>query len=124
MDRKICLDTDILIQIMRDDEKLKNKINSLNASFYTTSINLFEIWQGHKKGEETLNLLEPLLKLNFDENSAFFAGDLQRKLSDKGNLLDFRDLFIGAICIKNNVELMTLNSKHFLRLKQFGLKLV
>ena len=124
MDRKICLDTDILIQIMRNDKKLKEKINSLNASFYTTSINIFEIWQGHKKGEETLELLEALIKLNFDESSAFFAGDLQRKLSDKGTLIDFRDLFIGATCIKNNVELMALNSKHFLRLKQFGLKLI
>ncbi len=109
---------------MRGDESLKRKIVSLNASFYTTSINIFEIWQGHRKGEQTLELLEPLIKLGFDESASFFAGDLQRRLSDKGNLLDFRDLFIGSICIKNNVELMTLNAKHFSRLKKFGLKLL
>jgi tRNA(fMet)-specific endonuclease VapC len=121
--RKICLDTDVLIQIMRDDPTLKETLSSMDASFHTTTISVFEIWQGHKQSEGTLELIHSLIKLDFDEKSAFAAGDIQRKLSDAGEILDFRDLFIASICIKNDAELFTFNKKHFERLKKFGLKL-
>lgn len=121
--RKICLDTDILIQMMRNDESVKAIMASFDSTFHTTSINVFEIWQGHRKGEETLELLSPIVKLDFDEKSAFVAGDIQRKLLDNGQVLDIRDVFVASACISNNAELLTLNKKHFERMKKFGLKL-
>jgi len=122
--RKICLDTDILIQMMRDDDNLNAIMTSLDADFFTTSINVFEIWQGHREGEETLELLSPLVKVDFDEKSALISGDIQRKLLDKGDVLGVRDVFVASVCIKNELELLTFNFKHFERLKKFGLKLV
>lgn len=124
MVRKICLDTDILIQMMRDDDNLNAIMTSLDADFFTTSINVFEIWQGHREGEETLELLSPLVKVDFDEKSALISGDIQRKLLDKGDVLGVRDVFVASVCIKNELELLTFNFKHFERLKKFGLKLV
>ena len=124
MVRKICLDTDILINIMRNDSRTKNVIAAFDADFYTTTINVFELWQGHRKGEETMEFLEPLKKVDFDEKSAFTAGGIQRKLFDKGDALEIRDLLIGTICIRNDLELLTFNVKHFERLKRFGLKLI
>ena len=113
MVRKICLDTDILVRIMRTDEGLKEFMSSLDATFFTTTVNVFEIWQGHRQGEGTLELLSSLLKLDFDEKSAFAAGNIQRKLSDGGEILEFRDIFVAAVCVSNESELLTFNLKHF-----------
>ena len=124
MVRKICLDTDILINMMRNDSHTRGVIAAFDADFYTTTVNVFELWQGHKKGKETMELLEPLIKIDFDEKSAFVAGDIQKKLFDKGDVLDFRDIFIGAMCIKNDMELLTFNVRHFERMKKFGLRMV
>ena len=124
MVRKICLDTDVLINMARDDSRTKEAIEAFDADFYTTTVNVLELWQGHRNGEETMELLEPLIKVGFDEKSAFTAGDIQRNLFNKGDVLDFRDLFIGAVCIRHDLELLTFNLKHFGRLKRFGLKLV
>ena len=42
----------------------------------------------------------------------------------KGKILDLRDLFIASLCINEGIELLTYNTKHFERLKEFGLILV
>jgi len=126
MDKKICLDSDILIEISRGNRKIIDRIKNLDANLYTTSINIFEIWTGRLKKEEeaTRALIASLKKTDFDEGSAIKAGDMQIKLKEAGNLIDFRDIFIASICIENDIELFTNNKKHFERLKRFGLQLV
>ena len=126
MDRKICLDSDIIIEILKDNKEIIEKIYSLEAIFHTTSINIFEIWNGRFKKEENqiTGILKGFKKDNFEENHALLAGDSQIKLKESGDLIDFRDLFIASICIVNNLELLTNNKKHFERLKKFGLKLI
>ena len=54
MVRKICLDSDILIEFLRENKEIKEKIESLGGQFYTTSINVFEIWGGRIKSEEKM----------------------------------------------------------------------
>ncbi len=126
MDRKICLDSDIIINFLRKNPETKKIIDSLGEEFYTTQINTFEVWSGRLKHEESTikDTLDSLTKIDFDENSALKAGDIQLKLKETGDLIDFRDLFIASICITNNLELLTGNKKHFERLKKFGLKLI
>lgn len=126
VDRKICLDSDIIIEILKDNKEVIEKISALEAVFHTTSVNIFEIWSGRLKKEENQisGILEGFKKDNFEEKHAFLAGDIHIKLKETGSLVDFRDLFIGAICIENKLELLTNNKKHFERIKQFGLKLI
>lgn len=126
MDRKICLDSDIIINFLRKSHKAKETLNKLGGEFYTTQINLFEIWSGRLIDEEKTikEMLNSLIKFDFDEDAAIKAGDIMVNLKKSGNIIDFRDLFIASICIVNNLELLTNNKKHFERLKKYGLKLV
>jgi len=124
MARPVCLDTNIIIDILNNKSKTLAIIASLDADYYTTSINVFEGWRGHRQGEETMNLLDKLKILDFDNKSALLAADIDKKLIESGHIIDFRDLFIGAVCIMNEVSLLTLNQKHFERMKKFGLKLI
>ena len=126
MDRKICLDSDIIINFLKKNPEVKERLDKLGSEFYTTQINTFEIWSGRLKHEENTikEMLNSLNKIDFDEKAAMKAGDIQFILRESGDMIEFRDLFIGSICIINNLELLTNNKKHFERLKKFGLKLI
>ena len=76
------------------------------------------------KGRNAVKKIRKKRFLNFDKNSGIIAGKISRQLKDNGEEVEFRDIFIGSICISNDVELFTLNVKHFERMKKFGLNLV
>lgn len=125
MVKKICLDTDVLISLFKKDETTKKLLESLGEIiFATTSVNIFELWFGRKEQEGTSELIESLEIFNFDKTSAKISADILRVLKKQGQLLEFRDVFMASICIKNNLELLTLNKKHFNRLKKLGLILI
>jgi len=124
MVRRICIDSDVLIALLNKDEKTKQILESLDGDFYITTVNTFEVWYGRKKTEPVFEALEWLHPLEMDDKAARLAGDILRKLKEDGKIIDMRDLLIGAICINNDVELVTYNRKHFERLKEFGLILV
>lgn len=122
--KKICLDSDILIGVSKHEEKSIAAFASLDAVFYTTSINVFEIWQGKREGEKLSQFLDAFKVFDFDKQSAMIAGDIKKSLEKSGLALDLRDIFIASICIANDTELLTLNKKHFERIEPFGLRLV
>ncbi len=124
MVRRICLDTDVIIHLLSKDQHTREIIESLDADFFTVAINAFELWYGRKENEGVFELLEWLDVLPLDEKSALTAADILRELKKTGTILDIKDLFIGAICITQRIELLTLNRKHFDRLQKFGLVLV
>ena len=124
MVRKVCLDSNIIIALLSRDESVKNIISALDAQFVITAVNSFEVWYGRTKGETIFELFEWLEILPFDAVVSRLAADIMRSLKQKGEIIDVQDVFIAAICIKNNVELLSLNKKHFERLKKFGLVLV
>jgi predicted nucleic acid-binding protein len=123
MVRRICLDSDVLIGILNKDEAAKQLVDSIDGEFYTTSVNVFELWYGRKKQELIFELFESLRLLALGSNAARLAADILRSLKEKGMLIDLRDAFIAAMCIRQDVELLTLNKKHFERLAEFGLVL-
>ncbi len=123
MVKKICLDTDILIEILHNDGITREDLAGYGEEFYTTSVSIFEVWYGkHEEGLEIL--LDNLYKISFDEKSAKMAAEMLKKLKQKGLLIEPRDMFIAASCITNDMLLLTRNRKHFERLQEFGLKLV
>ncbi len=123
MENKICLDSNIIIDILKNKENILEILNKTTGEFYTTTINIFEVLNG-KKSEEAHLLLNSLKKEVFDTESATIASNLFKKLKDRGNLIDARDLFIASICISKEMHLLTRNKNHFERLKKYGLKLV
>ncbi|PIN76133.1 hypothetical protein COV18_00775 [Candidatus Woesearchaeota archaeon CG10_big_fil_rev_8_21_14_0_10_37_12] len=123
MVRKVCLDSDVLIALLNKDDATKRLIESLDAEFVITAITSFEVWFGRKSAEPVSEILEWLDVLDFDDESSRIAADILRELKKKGKIIEMRDVFIGAICVKNQIELLTYNDKHFEKLKQFGLRL-
>jgi predicted nucleic acid-binding protein len=101
MDRRICLDSDILIALLKGDKTAKKILESVDAELFGS-----------------------LRLLAFGEGSARLAADMLRTLKERGTMVDFRDAFIAAMCIRHNAELLTGNKRHFERLNEFGLTLV
>lgn len=123
MVRKICLDSDAIIQFLKNDFKGISNLIFDDVNFYTTSINVFEVWYGKKKLEPISEFLDSLVVYDFDKDSAILSAEIMLKLREKGEIVEYRDIFIAAICILKKMELLTSNIKHFERLKKFGLKL-
>ena len=124
MVRKICLDSTVLINLLNNDAGTLKQLASLEGTFCTTSINTFELWLGRKHQEPVSDLLGSLEEFSLNPSEARRAADIHRELKKSGNTLDLRDLFIGAICIYNEMPLLTNNQKHLERLTKFGLMLV
>lgn len=123
MVQRVCVDSNILIALLRKDEATKNLIQQTDADFCISSITSFELWRGRRNAEPVEELLSWLPVLPLDDESSRLAGDMFRDLQDKGALIDLRDLFIAATCITNHLPLLTYNKKHFERLKKYGLTL-
>lgn len=124
MVRKICLDSDVLVELLAGNKETRALVEHLEGDFYSTAINVFELWFGRKESEKIFKLLAWLYICKFDESAAKKAADILRTLKKDGSMLELRDLFVAAICIVNDLELLTYNKAHFEKLKKFGLVLV
>jgi tRNA(fMet)-specific endonuclease VapC len=62
------------------------------------------------------NITEDLSVLPFTDVIAQKAADIYHQLKHNNQLIEFRDIFIAATCIVNDLPLVTLNKKHFQRI--------
>lgn len=131
MDEKICLDTDVLANFLRNKrEEQEFIINSEETKILaTTYINLFELYYcAYKSSKRDKNLkaisllLDRLDILNLSGESVKKAGELLAKLEREGKPIDFRDIFIGTIALVNNYSIKTGNIAHFGRIE--GLRIL
>lgn len=125
MEHKICLDTDFLINFLRNKKEEVEfiKQNEIDKEISTTLINLFELYYGAYKSdnkEANLRSISLLLNriniLNLSNNSVKKAGEILAKLEKQGKLIDFRDLFIGTIALTEGFTIKTENKTHFSRI--------
>lgn len=127
MENKICLDTDFLVNFLRNSKEeaefIKN--NESDKDMATTYINLFELYYGAYKSREKdnnlkaiSNLLNRLNILNLSDESVKKAGEILAKLEKEGKMIEFRDLFIGTIALVNKYAMKTKNIKHFNRIEE------
>ena len=126
-----CLDTDLLIAILRGKEEAYKKVTKIDEESRgaTTAINAFEIFFGAYKSamksenvKEAVKLLERLELIPFDLASSRKAGELTAELREKGQPIDYRDAMIAGIAIENDLTLVTRNKSHFSRIKNLKLE--
>lgn len=130
MEEKICLDTDFLVNFLRNKkEEVDFIIENDTKILATTFINLFELYHGVYKYKEIKNnlfkleeLASRLIILNLSHDSVKKAGEIASELEKAGNPIEFRDLLIGCIAIKEEYSIKTNNKKHFERI--VGLKIL
>ena len=123
MDKKICLDTDFCIAILKQQPNYEDLLKSiLFSKTFITSVSVFELLLRKTNIYQIESFIKDLNLLNFDSRAARKASDIQKELMVMGKIVDIRDLFIASTAITNNCTLATLNRKHFENIK--GLKLL
>lgn len=122
-----CLDTDLLIAILRGREEAELKMNEIDREGRqgTTAINAFELFYGaykskqrHANLERTRMLLERVDILPLDHESSEVAGEILADLAAHGDPIDFRDAMIAGIAKAKGLTLVTRNEEHFARVTE------
>lgn len=128
MEDSICLDSDVLIDFLRNKRGAVEWMNkNKDKSLAITIINLFELYAGAfcLGSGEKLNELDKFISkfkiLGLSPSIARRAGEEYARLSSHGELIDNSDLLIGIIALSEGFVLKTNNRKHFERVK--GLKI-
>ena len=122
MEQKICLDTDICIEIVKKNPSYEFIFDKFSSSeIFISSVTLFELFLREFRLDDMEKFVGYFAVLSFDENCATRGSEITRDLRKKGEIIDFRDIFIAATCLVNNCNLLTLNKKHFERIKELRL---
>lgn len=130
---RICFDTDVVVSYFRDASPMSDNVqrwlDDSKAKVFITSVTSFERYHGafySNNPEQSVEELEIFLEnigeiLPFTAKSSKIAGEIISDLRKRQSIIDVRDLFIGAVCIENEISLLTQNVSHFKRIR--GLKI-
>ena len=125
-DKKLMVDSTILIDYFRKTDKANSKLVSHFRNYehlYISSITEFEVVNGateqHLKFWD--GMLERFTILGFDSNAARQAAKIVTQLKTKRKSIDKPDLFIAATAIVHDLTLDTLNVKHFTHINGLNL---
>ncbi len=122
----IVVDTDVLIDLLREKEYAVKKIKELekNETLSTTDINAFELYFGaynSKKKDKNLSSTRGLLKnltlFHTTEDAMETAGRIYSHMKSKGKSIEIRDVLIAAITLQKGDSLLTRNKEHFERIE-------
>lgn len=111
----VCLDTNVLIEILKNNEETLRKVSTITPPLYISAISAMELIYGARNKAEAKKLQAFIDK--------FELLPLQKEISvlaykqifgySIGYGLDIPDALISASCIVNNATLFTYNLKDF-----------
>ena len=127
----VCLDTDILVGLLKGDKKAATTIGKLQDAgepLKTTIITVYELLKGamiSTKPQENLKIVRDLLSnltiLTLSYGSCEEASKIYSKLKIKGKTIGEFDILIAAIVIYND-EVLISRDKHFYYIKNLKLQ--
>ncbi|MGB9660224.1 MAG: type II toxin-antitoxin system VapC family toxin [Nitrososphaerales archaeon] len=127
-----CLDTDILVSLIKGDPKAVSFINTLERKgeeLRSTIITAYELLKGAAisvKSDANVRLVKDLLSniaiLELDSPSVELASMIYQKLRRKGEMIGEFDILIAAISIKRGEELIS-NDKDFFKIEDLKVRL-
>jgi predicted nucleic acid-binding protein len=109
------IDTDVLIDFLRGLEQAKNFVASLPEQVFISVISIAELHVGVRNGKERAALTEFLDTIDAIALDAELAaeGGLLRRDYGKSHGVGLNDALIAATVLKNRLQLVTLNAKHY-----------
>ena len=117
------VDTNFLISILKGKGASEATVDMIENP-KTTTVNAYELYYGARRSanpgksfSEVTSLLKSIDILGFDKSAALKAGDIQAELMNSGRPINILDVFIAAITITNNEELVTRDIDHFSRIQ-------
>ncbi|MFD1470171.1 type II toxin-antitoxin system VapC family toxin [Hymenobacter caeli] len=115
MTKPLLLDSDVLIDYLRQRPQVTAYLEALTAAPVLSAITVAELFSGVRDGQER-TLLEALVAsvqiLSVEEQVATQAG-LTRRQYWTSHRLALPDVLIAATALVHNATLVTLNAKHF-----------
>lgn len=117
-----CLDTDILIDFLRNDKNAILKMQEIKGkgNIFITPINLCELFKGAYLSSKVVkeldiinDLVESLEILEFREDVCQEFGIEYKHLKEIGKMIQEFDIIIACFAKVNNLILVTRNKKHF-----------
>jgi tRNA(fMet)-specific endonuclease VapC len=112
---KLLADTSILIELQRGNEKIIAQFNKLKNKIYISRITACEFIYGSRNSREkkiNKDFLEQLPILEIDSQSSLLAYTIIDQFGLKTKL-GIADALIAAQAISHDLQLWTLNEKHF-----------
>ncbi|MCZ7392623.1 MAG: PIN domain-containing protein [Candidatus Methanoperedens sp.] len=124
------LDTDIVIEILRGNQKAIKKMKSLpqNTLICITGLTVYELYKGvlsvrnTKLESDVRKFIESVEVLQLDSDIEKAAGEIYVYLRKKGELINDADILIAATVLANNSVLVTNNEEHFKRIESLKLE--
>ncbi|MEK6888159.1 MAG: type II toxin-antitoxin system VapC family toxin [Candidatus Aenigmatarchaeota archaeon] len=127
----VVLDSDILVGILRGDEKAieyMDKLEKKEERLNTTAINAFELFEGamlmrdKNKQEKVENLLKAFGSYSFNSPASWKAAEVSSGLKKTGKTVDFQDIAIASIALLHGETIVTRNIEHFGRIKNLKIE--
>ena len=121
------VDSTIFIEFLRSKNKEKTVLYSIpdKVKLFVSSVTLYELLIGAttpEKVEDIKLLTEDLDIIPFDGQIAKKASEIYHQLRKKNKMIEFRDIFIAATCLKFDLSIKTLNVKHFERIENLRIE--
>jgi len=114
----ILLDTSVLIEMFRSKDKTATffyRLSDENNDFAISILTHYEIFRGCSGIQDIFwsNFLKNIKVIPFDLLSSNEAIRIYKLLKEQNQMIDLADLLIAATALAYNLELATLNLKHF-----------
>lgn len=114
------LDTNFIIHLSKGDPACIAFVRHHPYSeVYSCSVVNAELYYGAFKSKKTNVVLDHLKKINifrsfdFDQECAYYYGQIRAELQEKGKMIGPNDLLIAAIALKYDQTLVTRNLKEY-----------
>lgn len=118
------LDTSVLVAMLRGKVKTIKYLESLEGEIVSSYICLSELYEGINRSQDKQQAEKDVESLfqrfnivyGIDADIARIFGETRVCLKIKGEVIEDIDIFLAATCLVHNLQLITLNAKHFSRI--------
>ena len=117
----VLIDTSIIIEHLRKQNRAKSILYNIVDSYnlYISTVVEFELYTGATdtpKRHDIQEILAWCVVLPFTSDVAQVAATIYQQLKAKNQLIEIRDILIGATAVTHDLPLMTLNMGDFSRI--------
>ncbi len=118
---RILVDTSIFVEFLRKKNKTKTELFKIpdDTIISISTVTLFELFAGatdEQKWKDVKELTDDLSIMPFNKVISENAAKIFQILKRKNKIIEFRDIFIAATAVTNEIPIKTLNKKHFERI--------
>ena len=118
MNGKISLDTNIVIRLLKNDKAVINLLSHKSMTYLPVPVTAELLFAAQNSGRPKENLktynefIDTCRVLNITRKTADRYSTVRLQLKQKGRPIPENDLWIAAVCIENNLPIITADA-HF-----------